>query len=101
MSSVRKGILFLSNPWSFFFNFLHAPPAGTVCTVCTHSFSCLHEGSTQAPGSADDRLSLLSAGITNVKVPPKMIDTKGGFILEEAEEEEHETANVVHEPGKA
>lgn len=53
------------------------------------------------PGSADDRLSLLSAGITNVKVPPKMIDTKGGFILEEEEEEEHETANVVHEPGKA
>lgn len=49
MSSVRKCILFLSNPWVFFFfNFLHAPPAGTVWTVCTHSFSCLHKGSTQA-----------------------------------------------------
>lgn len=30
-----------------------------------------------------------------------MIDTKGGFILEEEEEEEHKIANVVHEPGKA
>lgn len=29
-----------------------------------------------------------------------MIDTKGGFILEE-EEEKHEIGNVVHEPGKA
>ncbi|XP_057646340.1 DNA repair protein complementing XP-A cells [Chionomys nivalis] len=40
-----------------------------------------------------------TGGITNVKVPPKMIDTKGGFILEEEEEEEQKTANVVHEPG--
>ncbi|KAH0503821.1 DNA repair protein complementing XP-A cells-like protein [Microtus ochrogaster] len=45
------------------------------------------------------KASRLHSGITNVKVPPKMIDTKGGFILEEEEEEEHETANVVHEPG--
>lgn len=101
MSSVRKYIFFLSNPWAFFFS-CHVPPAGTVWTVCTHSLSCLHTGEhTGLPVSADDRLSLLSAGITNVKVPPKMIDTKGGFILEEEEEEEHKTANVVHEPGKA
>lgn len=56
---------------------------------------------TGLPGSTDDRRSLLPAGITNVKVPPKMIDTKGGFILEEEEEEEQKIVNVVHEPGKA
>ncbi|XP_038203106.1 DNA repair protein complementing XP-A cells isoform X2 [Arvicola amphibius] len=41
----------------------------------------------------------MQSSITNIKVPPKMIDTKGGFILEEEEEEEHKAANVVHEPG--
>lgn len=70
--------------------------------VTRFSFSCLPtEEHTGLPGSADDCLYLLSVGMTSVKAPPKMIDTKGGFILEEEEEEEHKIGNVVHEPGKA
>lgn len=58
------------------------------------SFSCLPTGDTQA----DDCIHLLSVGMTSVKPAPKMIDTKGGFILEE-EEEKHSIGNIVHEPG--
>uniref|UniRef100_A0A8C6HMY5 DNA repair protein complementing XP-A cells homolog n=1 Tax=Mus spicilegus TaxID=10103 RepID=A0A8C6HMY5_MUSSI len=39
-----------------------------------------------------------TGGVASVKAAPKMIDTKGGFILEE-EEEKHEIGNIVHEPG--
>ncbi|XP_051017609.1 DNA repair protein complementing XP-A cells [Acomys russatus] len=42
-----------------------------------------------------------TGGVASVKAAPKMIDTKGGFILEEEEEEEgkHKIGNVVQEPG--
>ncbi|XP_008850175.1 DNA repair protein complementing XP-A cells isoform X3 [Nannospalax galili] len=40
-----------------------------------------------------------TGGMTNVKAAPKMIDTKGGFILEEEEEEKQKIGNVVHQPG--
>jgi DNA-repair protein complementing XP-A cells len=42
----------------------------------------------------------LFVGVANLKTAPKIIDTEGGFILEEEEEEEHKTRNVVHQPGK-
>uniref|UniRef100_A0ABK0LMC0 XPA, DNA damage recognition and repair factor n=1 Tax=Rattus norvegicus TaxID=10116 RepID=A0ABK0LMC0_RAT len=38
-------------------------------------------------------------GVTSIKAAPKVIDTKGGFILEEEEEEKHKIGDVVHEPG--
>uniref|UniRef100_A0A8D2I0B2 DNA repair protein complementing XP-A cells homolog n=1 Tax=Urocitellus parryii TaxID=9999 RepID=A0A8D2I0B2_UROPR len=40
-----------------------------------------------------------TGGVANVKAAPKIIDTKGGFILEEEEEEEHKIGNIVHQPG--
>lgn len=39
--------------------------------------------------------------MANVKATPKIIDTKGGFILEEEEEQTRKIENVVHQPGKA
>ncbi|XP_073662427.1 DNA repair protein complementing XP-A cells isoform X1 [Tursiops truncatus] len=41
----------------------------------------------------------VTASMANVKAAPKIIDTRGGFILEEEEEEEHTTGKVVHQPG--
>ncbi|XP_062063895.1 DNA repair protein complementing XP-A cells isoform X3 [Lepus europaeus] len=38
-----------------------------------------------------------TGGVANVKAP-RIIDTGGGFILEE-EEEEHKVGNIVHQPG--
>ena len=38
--------------------------------------------------------------MANVKAAPKIIDTGGGFILEEGVEEEHAIGKVVHQPGK-
>lgn len=40
-----------------------------------------------------------TGGVTSIKAAPKVIDTKGGFILEEEEEEKHKIGDVVHEPG--
>nr|KAF6434843.1 XPA, DNA damage recognition and repair factor [Molossus molossus] len=40
-----------------------------------------------------------TGGMANVKAAPKIIDTHGGFILEEEGEEEHTIGKVVHEPG--
>lgn len=40
-----------------------------------------------------------TGGMANVKAAPKIIDTHGGFILEEEGEEEHAIGKVVHEPG--
>ncbi|XP_038965384.1 DNA repair protein complementing XP-A cells isoform X3 [Rattus norvegicus] len=44
-------------------------------------------------------LELTRLGVTSIKAAPKVIDTKGGFILEEEEEEKHKIGDVVHEPG--
>ncbi|XP_077612259.1 DNA repair protein complementing XP-A cells isoform X2 [Crocuta crocuta] len=38
-------------------------------------------------------------GMANVKAAPKIIDTEGGFILEEEEEEQRTIGKVVHQPG--
>lgn len=38
--------------------------------------------------------------MTNVKAAPKIIDTGGGFILEEEDEEQRTIGKVVHQPGK-
>ncbi|KAM8801902.1 DNA repair protein complementing XP-A cells isoform 2-T2 [Rhynchonycteris naso] len=38
-------------------------------------------------------------GMANVKAAPKIIDTGGGFILEEEAEEERTIGKVVHQPG--
>ncbi|XP_066112785.1 DNA repair protein complementing XP-A cells isoform X1 [Saccopteryx bilineata] len=40
-----------------------------------------------------------TGGMTNVKAAPKIIDTGGGFILEEEAEEERTIGKVVHQPG--
>lgn len=63
--------------------------------------SCLgtreHKG---LPSSFVDHSYLLFVGVANVKAAPKIIDTGGGFILEEEVEEEHAIGKVVHQPGK-
>lgn len=51
------------------------------------------------PGSVVDHFGLLFAGMANVKAAPKIIDTGGGFILEEEGEKEHIVGKVVHQPG--
>ncbi|XP_029459542.1 DNA repair protein complementing XP-A cells isoform X4 [Rhinatrema bivittatum] len=38
-------------------------------------------------------------GITNAKAPPKIIDTGGGFFLEEEEIEEQRIEKIVEQPG--
>ncbi|KAI5767133.1 XPA protein [Gulo gulo luscus] len=40
-----------------------------------------------------------TGGVANVKAAPRIIDTRGGFILEEEEEEQRTTGKVVHQPG--
>lgn len=47
-----------------------------------------------------DHFYLLFIGMANVKAAPKIIDTEGGFILEEEEEEQCTIGKVVHQPGK-
>lgn len=51
------------------------------------------------PGSIVDHFCLLFVGVANVKAAPKIIDTGGGFILEEEGEKEHTVGKVVHQPG--
>ncbi|XP_062937770.1 DNA repair protein complementing XP-A cells isoform X3 [Cynocephalus volans] len=50
------------------------------------------------PYSATATAAAATGGMANVKAAPKIIDTKGGFILEEEEEEEHKIEKVVHQP---
>ncbi|MEE6513751.1 hypothetical protein FKM82_021551 [Ascaphus truei] len=38
-------------------------------------------------------------GISTVKAPPKVVDSGGGFYIEEEEAEEQPAENVVHQPG--
>lgn len=49
-------------------------------------------------GSPGSFIDFHFVGVANVKAAPKVIDTGGGFILEE-EEEEHKVEKIVHQPG--